>query len=380
MTFITTTRQQKPGHTESFYHQKAELKRGVFLGHTLKGKKGRGRWEASDLDETEANIVWPCLFKDIDPNCDSIELPFKVDWSKLISSITVFFESKPGNADKFLSMAFNFESDFENWAMPYSIKEFADAIRVAAAKSNEKLKFLSSGKPTDGFSLKYPVRSSENTLRVEAEYWCKKIKILYTEVTEQLLKNVRSDSLVTFFKFPAPIRNSCQQYLIYFVQFLEDLGIKADSEIKEDAGRVLFSVTPKDGPSALGNIKDALEAYLSLPRDPAFNTAAGEFSDMAVSQLTANVFFLKSQLALVQAVLETKNATIEALNFTIFQQRQLLTGPGLSEDAQESKKGSEPILGDTVHLTKYEGKFLKVDLPTILRRLKRSFGIEKDKE
>jgi len=379
MSSITTTREQKPGHTESFI-QNAKLKRGVFLSHTIKGKEGRGRWEASGLDETEANIVWPCLFRDIDPNCDSIKLPFKVDWSKLISSITVFFEREHRNADNFLSMAFNFDSNFENWAMPYSIKEFADAIRAAAARSNEKLKFVSTGKPTDGFSLKCPVRSSENTLRVEAEYCCEKIKILYTEVTEQLLKNVRRDSLVTFFEFPAPIRNSCQQYLIYFVQFLEDLGIKADSEIKEDAGTVLFSVTPKDGPSALGKIKDALEVYLNLPRNQEFNTAAGEFSDMAVSQLKANVFFLKSQLALAQAMLETKNATIEALNFTVFQQRQLLTGGVLAENVTEDNKGSEPIVGDTIHLTKYEGKFLKVDLPTILRRLKRSFGIDKDKE
>jgi len=74
-------------------------------------------------------------------------------------------------------------------------------------------------------------------------------------------------------------------------------------------------------------------------------------------------------------MLETKNATIEALNFTVYQQRQLLTGPTERASEEEKNKDSEPIVGDTVHLTKYECKFLKVDLPAILRRLKRSFGI-----
>jgi hypothetical protein len=169
--------------------------------------------------------------------------------------------------------------------------------------------------------------------------------------------------------------------LIYFVQFLEDLGIKANSEINEDAGRILFSVTPADGPIALGKIKEALQAYLDLPRNPEFNAAADELSDMAVAQLKANVFFLKSQLAMAQAVLEAKDATIEALKLTTYQQRQMLTGGSTSgKSVNEDDNKSEPLIGDTVHLTKYEGKFLKVDLPTILRRLKRSFGIDKDKE
>jgi|SRR5579864_5209586 len=190
------------------------------------------------------------------------------------------------------------------------------------------------------------------------------------------------DSLVTFFRFPPGIRSCCSQYLLYFVQFLEDLGIKADSEIKEHAGRILFSVTPADGPGALGKIKEALEVYLDLPRNPEFNATAGEFSDIAVSQLKANVFFLQSQLSLAQALLETKSATLEALNFTVYQQKQLLIGLSADQSAPNSTKRTEnePVVGDTVSVKPYEGKILRVDLPTILRRLKRSFGLGEKKD
>jgi hypothetical protein len=178
------------------------------------------------------------------------------------------------------------------------------------------------------------------------------------------------------------VKTACAQYLTYFIQFLEDLGVKADSEIKENAGRVLFSVTPKDGPSALGQIREALDAYLRLPRNPEFGSESAEFGGVAVSQLKANVFFLHSQLALAQAMIEAKDARIEALDLTVYQQRQLLTGVSVEKPASSSQDWDqdEPILGDTVHLTKYEGKIVKIDFPTILRRLKRSFGVAESKK
>jgi len=111
--------------------------------------------------------------------------------------------------------------------------------------------------------LRCPTRSLEHTIRDEVSHWAERIKVVCANVTEQLMRNVRRDSLVTFFDFPAPIRSSCQQYLIYFVQFLEDLGIEADSEIKEEAGRVLFSITPREA-RGIEKIKDALEVYLEL--------------------------------------------------------------------------------------------------------------------
>jgi hypothetical protein len=74
-------------------------------------------------------------------------------------------------------------------------------------------------------------------------------------------------------RFPPAIRTACEQYLLYFVQFLEDLGVSATAEIKEDAKRVLFSVTPTDGCAALQQIREALEVYLKLPEMPEFGTA-----------------------------------------------------------------------------------------------------------
>ena len=61
---------------------------------------------------------------------------------------------------------------------------------------------------------------------------------------------------------------ACEQYLLYFAQFLQDLGINATSNLKEEAGKVLFSVTPTDDVEALDKIHEALAVYLNLPTSP----------------------------------------------------------------------------------------------------------------
>jgi len=89
------------------------------------------------------------------------------------------------------------------------------------------------------------------------------------------------------------------------------------------------------------------------------------------------VFFLQSQLELAKSTIQAKDAAIQALDFTVFQQRQLLESG--DSNRVPSSKHEEPILGDTIHLTEYKGKGFRIDLPTIFRRLKRSFGAGRDR-
>jgi hypothetical protein len=112
------------------------------------------------------------------------------------------------------------------------------------------------------------------------------------EAIEQALVNLdqrhRSESLITTFDFPAPYRSACEQYLMYFAQFLRDLGMEANVEVREDAHRSLFSVTPLDQTIALANVRDALDAFLTLPTSPIEFEALSRNSDPAAQQLAIN--------------------------------------------------------------------------------------------
>jgi hypothetical protein len=112
---------------------------------------------------------------------------------------------------------------------------------------------------------------------------------------------------------------------------------------------------------------------LDLPNSPAVLAHAG--SDVAVQQLRANVMHLQGQLALASAIIQAKDATIEALNIGHYRYKQLVYGTatetGSVSPSASAPADSEPLIHGAVELQKYEGKGFSIDLPNILRKLKR---------
>ena len=124
---------------------------------------------------------------------------------------------------------------------------------------------------------------------------------------------------------------------------------------------VLFTVTPESGPEALERIQEALDIYLRMPQSPNFDAEVTRHTDIAVQQYVSNVFHLRSQLALAQAILETKNATIDALQAANLRYKQLLSANPQSQgqltgSGTGNTQGDEDILGGAVTITKYTGK------------------------
>ena len=156
------------------------------------------------------------------------------------------------------------------------------------------------------------------------------------------------------------------------MQFLRDLGIEAEAEIKEEANRVLFNIRPSDEKQALEQIREALDIYLQMPSTPDFTVAASQFNDLAVSQLRANVLHLQSQIVLARAVLQLKDATISAQGEEIAAlQERLDLRTFLPPSQQVTGSDSEPLVKGLVSVKKHNFKFLEVDFPEILRKLKR---------
>lgn len=205
------------------------------------------------------------------------------------------------------------------------------------------------------------------------------INKVHEKVSESLNSrfNVGNNSVLTQFEFPDEIKVGCEQYLLYFVKFLKDVGIDATANIQDaGAGKVLFSVTPKDKQQALSQIIDALEIYLNLPRNSSiipFDVQA----DVSVQQLVSNIYHLKSQLALAATMIQQKELLISQQQAMI--NNQLLNGEILVKSMQQMTtvaKGDEKenVIGDIIAVRKADWGFVQVDLPTLMRRLKQVFG------
>lgn len=170
---------------------------------------------------------------------------------------------------------------------------------------------------------------------------------------------------------PPDIRIACEQYLLYFVQFLKDLGVNATSELKHEGSKVLFSVTPEDKDQALDKIRAALEVYLSLPSGKLTNTS----DSMEIQRLSININHLQGQLMIAQAVLQAKEATIEAQQMTIHQQKFLLAENVITQSIvditpEKDKDDKEELLGGTVALTTYKDYGVEVNLAELYRKMK----------
>ncbi len=309
----------------------------------------------------------------------SIHIDIDPKIGEIFGFIELVFE--PCKEDLPIGAVFWPSIQFRDWAEPFSLPVLSEEIRVRIESGDmEPLRFCSKKPNTNvtNFGIAVPFNGDRTTLRELLDFYRPMVAVLLEMCERSILAEMKRDSLVTFFEFPQPVRTACQQYLLYFVQFLADLGIDADAELKEDAQRILFSVTPRDNSEALERIQEALQAFLGIPGSSEFNNYATTTLDIAGQQLVANVMHLQSQLALAHAINQAKSATIETLQLANFQYRQMMlvqaptSIPSAPTSVSETSEREELIKG-LVAVTPLKVKGVEINLPNILRLLKRRF-------
>jgi hypothetical protein len=240
-------------------------------------------------------------------------------------------------------------------------------------------------------------RELDPTLRLEEflARWEPAITDVHRATEQILSESVRSDSLVTHFRFAPEVRVACEQYLLYFVQFLRDLGVDADAELRHQAQDVLFSVTPRGGAEALLKIGEALRLYLDIPARHDLDSSMLAVQEPWMQSLGANVYHLKGQLIAQASILQAKDATLASQERTIStlqtlaaeretrlsELRSLVSGEVMQQALLEMHTGTaprdeEPLLGSAVTVVPVEWKGVRVHLPDILRRFKQWFADE----
>ena len=255
--------------------------------------------------------------------------------------------------------------DTDDWANPWSIRAWKNAItELTKAKP---FRIISSGtsflgRPNVKTSLKDALLIQHNLA-----------KEVMSEATERARLAIDMETLVEYFDFPPETRAACEQYLAYFSQFLRDLGIESDIQVKEEANRVLFSVRPKDGIEALSAVREALSVFLKLPALSDHERHNLMSNDAAAIQLEANVQHLRSQILLAKATMQLQVATLQAQQQTIdAQATTIMALETAQKQVTRPATDSEPIIGTAVSVTKVRKFGVEVDLPKIVRSLRRS--------
>jgi len=347
-------------------------KRSFVLGPL--GKSDKVFFSADVYDKRVCDYLTNARVNELEPFFSQLTLPFVVDWCDYIHPVMLDFGSRHGvkrQVRKRTEVVFKLQPDVENWAKPYSLSEHSKAFKNAVGELEshtvryyEDNEFIS-----NGFGIRCQMKGAEAVIKDEINRFADILRKLL-ERTEMLLQSAsRKNAVTAFFTFPPEVKTACEQYLLYFVQFLEDLGVKAKVELKEDARTVLFSVTPMNEATALEQIRQALDIYLHLPGTAGFSETAAAYPDMAVQQLRGNILFLESQITFAKSAMQVKDAAIEQLQLSNYEYRRLLS------TEKKKEESIEPLIGDVVHVTDVEVKGFKFALPLFLRRMKRVFGI-----
>jgi hypothetical protein len=187
---------------------------------------------------------------------------------------------------------------------------------------------------------------------------------IHGKVLKQLPQNQIDGFLIASFNFPEELKIVCKQYLTYFAQFLGDLGISANSAMQEQAGKVLFSVSPSDNIDALDKIYEALAIYLNLPSSPIVYDDS--FAAMRLRQQVRNLEhaqrMAETEVRLAFKVIESQDKIISQKDSTIEQQNRVIekiTSKSIMMDSLENKEEFEKIFDG---LEVGESKWLKDNL------------------
>lgn len=349
--------------------------------------------KSNEIEEVEitisANNVFDTEMKQVFPD-DFFPTELKEKLSEENDDSSTFLVISTGKDNKALArlsfIEFIFAAQF--WKYPFSLHEYLSVVRKYLAHEciNEENDIY-----IGQFNFLLPINL---TLKEIFNTVTSDLKYAFTKALDELEENTENYVLTTrFIQFPAEIRVPCEQYLLYFAEFLRDLGVNAITEIKHEAGEVLFSIVPSDPNYALSSIKNALDVYLQLPKGELIIVSDSEF-EIAMLKVKANVEHLNSQLSLAKAEIRVKEKEIQALEATLEakdisiqnlkerfeQQKNLLKGEiaeGIIKVEPNIKEEDKEEFFDGVFaLTQFEEKGFRVNLAQLFRKLRDLFKQE----
>jgi len=276
-------------------------------------------------------------------------------------------------------ICFNVGFLYTNWNHPWNINHFVIEMKNTAEASShglDKVEIdIDSGDPGPYINFSFRRLDNSPLVGIINEY-VSFIKETYENTKLVLEQGGHPQFLTAQFNFPSQYQAACEQYLMYFSEFLNDLGVETTSEITHSGTGVLFRVIPKRKRQALERIKEALATYLKLPDVPIDSLEVSRQTDVQlqiiIHKYVSNIRHLQSQLALSQAVIKTQHVQINELErhledvkiYGIFENslKQVIT--------TNSNEDSPSFFGGILRLKNWSKGPIEIDTPKILEKVK----------
>ncbi len=235
-----------------------------------------------------------------------IKATFRLNNLKLFTGIPIRSDTRRRevkilwNDENFIPFCyFFFDFDYQRWTKPYSYSAYKNQLSEEAKqllKEKSGNVYFSSTINRSNDTARFTL-NKDLTIKEQIYNFAKILNEANKEAFKKL--ETKKANSIQEFDFPMEVRTSCEQYLMYFADFLREIGVIAVTNIEHDkAGKTLFGVKPSNPKVALDAIREALEIYLELPMSPLVNEI--EISDTRMLSLRAEINTLKSRLDYAQ--------------------------------------------------------------------------------
>ncbi|MBB1467908.1 hypothetical protein H5232_05445 [Pseudoalteromonas sp. SG41-5] len=216
------------------------------------------------------------------------------------------FKCDGNSVELILHVTFN----WEDWNQPITIQEFLECYKDEIRRSG----FNSQITKDEGWaSLNITLVVSQGEIIKQIEPLIIIAKETYQSLLIKLIKNKSKDLFVKVFEFPKEYESICSQYLIWFGEFLRNLGIDASVSTENKNGQTSIIVSPEDASELTSKIEMLFYQYISLPYSeylPALDTKISTEDKFKVQMLTNQIESFKTQIQMKDAIIEMKELSI----------------------------------------------------------------------
>jgi hypothetical protein len=347
-------KKNKSGEFKLFFDDEEVVASLNFIEH-------RGEFALTSDESSTTEQLLNYKFNELKKIC-FLEFSFRTEWSETLRKVSI----KGLKPDRF-NIIFEFDGRLKKWGNKKKYFSYFNGLVLSIAEFNmqnslirdfRKLNIVEINPIQDssyGFEIIFPAKKLPLILKEEVVKCLEILHYFHKQVLKLTDAHYKESIFISAFNFPAELKVSCEQYLLYFAKFLRDLGINATSNLKEEAGKVLFSVTPTDDVEALDKIREALAVYLNLPSSPIVYNES--FAAMRLQQQIENLQhsqrmaarelqFNEKLLVAQSEIIKEKNITISQLQSNHKQQSRIIekiTNPKIMMDSVENKEELEKI-------------------------------------
>lgn len=221
------------------------------------------------------------------------------------------------------------------WSQPFTVLDFIDVYKENLKPYNHDLDIESA---EDGWAYLQVKHITNPVKAINETYQLVRLQIekIYEQSIVQLNKKIKDKILIKIFEFPEEYRTICSQYLIWFGEFLENLGIHALVSTENEETKTKLIISSEGSQDVRDEIEKLFYSYLSLPYSEYLPEKTRDISlehKFFISHLNSQIDNFKTQIDMKNAIIEMKNTHIQNLQNTVdMQNKQFLLLDCISDD------------------------------------------------